>query len=485
VKARCTTQSAYQLLHDGSLALAEIEAAGVRIDRGRLEETSKRIDADVADLERKMRSDKVWAVWKKAYGDGAKFDSRDQLADIIFNRLGYESKEMTTKGRRPKANKEALEVIDLDFVIDYLRTASLKKAKSTYLDGIRREMVEHDGLWFIHPGFNLNTTATFRSSSDGPNWQNNPVRNPEMAEAIRRVVVPRPGCDFAEPDFSQVEVRMATVYSGDPVLLADATDPDKDTHRDVAASLFRLDAGQVPKKTLRHVAKNRFVFPQFYGSSYFNCAKNIWQAITHQKMRVGKDGDGDLAVDHLRKKGVTHLGECDPEALRRSGGPAPDSFVAVCKEVQDKYWRERHVHTAWRQRTYERYCRTGRLRMKTGLVSRDNLSRNQVYDYQIQCDAFMGMLWSLTRLLKLIRKYRMKTKIVGEIHDSHQDDIPRRERDDFLNLTIDVMTRQLPKAWPWINVPLAVEVEVSPEGTSWYDKKQWIPDSHGHWSPKP
>ncbi len=56
----------------------------------------------------------------------------------------------------------------------FIKAAELRKARDTYLVGIRRELVQHDddGCWYVHPSYNLNTVITFRSSADQPSYQN-------------------------------------------------------------------------------------------------------------------------------------------------------------------------------------------------------------------------------------------------------------------------------------------------------------------------
>lgn len=64
----------------------------------------------------------------------------------------------------------------------------------------------------------------------------------------------------------------------------------------------------------------------------------------------------------------------------------------------------------------------------------------------------------------------MKTKLVGQIHDDAVSDTPENELSDYIELAMDVVTRQLKKHWPWIITPMRVEVEVTPVGGSWYEK---------------
>ena len=66
----------------------------------------------------------------------------------------------------------------------------------------------------------------------------------------------------------------------------------------------------------------------------------------------------------------------------------------------------------------------------------------------------------------------MRSRIVGQIHDSIVADVHKDELDDFLQRAKKIMTRMLPRAWKWLIVPLTVEAEVSPLGGSWFDKKE-------------
>ena len=63
----------------------------------------------------------------------------------------------------------------------------------------------------------------------------------------------------------------------------------------------------------------------------------------------------------------------------------------------------------------------------------------------------------------------MKTKIVGQIHDSLLADVPEDELDDWLALAKEVMTEEIRREWRWIIVPLTIEAEVGRR--SWHDKK--------------
>lgn len=472
-----TTPEAAKLLLEGQMALAGIENNGVRVDRGYLDGQLTATAARIKEYQEEMAADKeVYPVWKRTYGDRTNIGSRDQIGKVIFGQMGHKAKAETATGRA-KADRGALEAVDLPFVKLFLKAEELKKARSTYLEGIRREMVETEEGWFIHPSYNANTVRTFRLSCSLPNFQNIPVRNPEIAEIIRRCYIPRKGRHFVEIDYSQIEVRVSVCYHHDPNLIKYIKDKSTDMHRDMAAQIYMVKPGEVTKEC-RHAAKNQFVFPQFYGSVYFQCAPALWEAATRRNLTVGKDGIP--LIEHLRSKGVTELGACDPQQEAKRG-----TFEYHLKKVEEDFWGRRfRVYQQWKRDWYEAYRRAGGFMTKCGFWIGGLMGRNDVLNYGIQGDASNCMVWSIIRIIKKLRKYKMKSCPVGLIHDSKQGDVVPAELDNYLNLCHETMVEELPKAWDWIgDIPLETESEVSPLGKSWHEKKQYV-ESDGKWSLK-
>ena len=67
----------------------------------------------------------------------------------------------------------------------------------------------------------------------------------------------------------------------------------------------------------------------------------------------------------------------------------------------------------------------------------------------------------------------MRSCIVGQIHDSIVADVHKDEVQDYLILANDVMTKQVRKAYPEVLLPLTVDAEIAPVGTSWHNKKDF------------
>jgi DNA polymerase-1 len=486
MKVKTATAEAYQLLHDGHLTMSRIEGNGMHIDMEYLTKTIGETGNRIAGLEKKLKEDKVWREWKQRFGKKSKLGSREQLATLLFDvmKLGvpvYTEKSQSaidagdfhTK-KRYRSDVEVLNKVNLPFVKDYVTYQKLLKAKGTYLGGILKEVCNG----YLHPSFNLHTTVTYRSSSSGINFQNIPIRDPAIGELIRRAFIARKGNVLVEVDFSGIEVRVAACYNHDPVLIKYIKDPTTDMHRDTAMDLFFLTKDQVDKRTTRDWAKNRFVFPQFYGSVFFQCAPHLWEGV----LSGAKLPNSEVTVkQHLKRNGVKALGDCDPKATA-----APGTFVAHVKKVQESFWNDRFkVYTEWKDRWYEAYRKEGGFSTLTGFRIEGLLRRNAVLNYPIQGSAFHCLLWSLIRLQRWIEKHSMRSRIVGQIHDSVIADVPLDELQDYLDAAKHITNVALPKAWPWIIVPLDTEADVCPVGGSWHEKRQWVRTDNSVWEPKP
>lgn len=486
---RCSTPEAYQLLHDGSLALSKVEAAGVRIDMEYLNDTTTKITQRIANIEGGMKKTKVWKAWTKKFGLGAKMGSRPQLSKLLFEDMGYKIHEYTDKTkdlaqrfRKAKMDKTALERVKHPFVSLFLEAEAQKKVLSTYLDGLRREAVKaKDGCWYIHPSYNLNIASTYRSTCNLPNFQNVPKRNEEMWKLVRRNYLPHPGHHLVEIDFNTLEVRIAYCYHKDPVMFKYLTDPTTDMHRDMAMKLFKLEFWDNDfKKTLRDSAKNQLVFPEFYGSVYFQCAKNIWERMKRDKWKMGanEQGTGTATVlEHLKKLGIKKLGKCDPER-----DPEKGTFEWHVQQVEKELWNTFSVYAKWKQECVFKYQQTGSLEMLTGFIVNTNLKRNEITNYGTQGSASHCLLWSLIQMVNWIDKYDMKSRVIGQVHDSLVASVHPRELQDFLHRAKWVMQYLLPRHWDWIQIPLVTESDVAPVDEPWTETKLWVEDAlDGDW----
>jgi hypothetical protein len=388
-----TIKDAFKLFMDGSIALAQVEANGIKVDVDYLDRAIKETTEKVSALEEKLRADRdVFIPWRRRYGNRLNLGSRQQLAEVLVQDLEFDVKERTEKTGRAKMSKNVLEGIDRPFVKAFLRMESLKKVLNTYLVALKREVVNG----YFHPNFNIAHARTYRSSSGSDkasgqsgrdlNIQNLPVRDDEQSDIVRRCFIAREGHQLIELDFKVLEVIVGVCYHKDRNMIRYLNSKDSDMHRDGACRAFMLEPSQVSKEC-RYGAKNRLIFPLFFGSYYVDCAKNLWEWMDRAKLRLrnpedGKnDSTGPLIVNHLRRKGVYELGACDPEHEPKKG-----TFEYHLREVERYVWNVMFPeYRDWKKSFYEQYLQRGWFESYTGCRFFGEYRRNQVVNYGIQC----------------------------------------------------------------------------------------------------
>lgn len=473
---KVSTKEAYELMHDGAKALAQVEHNGIRIDTEYLDRAIESTNKEILTIQAKLKNDKIYKVWRKTFIDRTRLGSREQLAKVLFDVLKHPypgGDDNRTSTGRYRSDGSILESIKHPFVKDFIRVEKLKKSKTTYLEGIRKEVVNG----FLHPVFNLHTVRTFRSSGSSPNFTNFPIRDPEYAKLIRTAFLPRENRLFVETDYSGIEVKIAACYHKDPVMLEYINDPTKDMHRDMAMECYLISPKEWklidPKqaKQIRYCAKNMYVFPQFYGSYYIDCTKALWEALDNLDLK----GPNNISLkEHLASKGIKTRGACNPESKPKKG-----TLEYHIQQVERDFWGKRFkVYAEWKDKWYAKYLREGGFSSLTGFRENGLYKKNDVINHPVQGAAFHCLLWSTIQMQKYITKRKMKSLLIGEIHDSVVSDVTKSEIQEYLTVLKRIMTQDIRNHWKWLIVPLDIEVEISE--SNWYAKKLWK-ETDGVW----
>lgn len=451
-----TAYDAYKLMHDSAQALSRMRNNGIRIDADYYNSASQSLDAKLAALQESIWSSKEGSAWRSKYGDAAKLNASQQISWLLFNHLGLEPTKATEGGASEEGqdddegvdavDREVLSHIDLQICRDLLSYRKYFKVKNTYFKDIMRQEV--DG--YIHPDFLLHTVVSYRGSCRAPNFQNMPNRDIEQQRLVRAGIIPRRGFRLGEVDFKGAEVCVGACYHHDPVMLDYINDPSKDMHRDVSMQAFYLEPDQVSKE-VRHIGKNGFTFPQFYGSTAENCAAHMWEMADSAKL-----ADGTLLKSWMRAKGLSTLKKFE----RR--------VVDVC----DDFWNRRfRVYTQWKDKFYADYLERGEFWMYTGFRCAGFMKRTKVCNYPVQGSTFHCLLWVLVELEKWLRQTRKRTLVIGQIHDSIVLDVFEDEMESVMSKAMELVQSGLAKHWKWICVPMRAEIEAAPPGSPWCDKK--------------
>lgn len=214
--------------------LREVNGTGVVLDKTYLKKLSTKLHKELSALET--------SIWKHA-GSEFNINSPKQMGEVLYDTLELKPKnaKKTSTGQRSTRESE-LEKMKEDHPIipDILRYRELQKLLSTYIDNLP-EMVSDDGrlrTTFIQTG-----AATGRMASKDPNLQNIPIRS-EEGRAIRGAFVADKGNKLVAIDYSQIELRIAAILSGDEKLI-EIFVRGEDVHAGVASRVFNVPQDEV------------------------------------------------------------------------------------------------------------------------------------------------------------------------------------------------------------------------------------------------
>jgi DNA polymerase-1 len=231
--------------------LADIELAGIKLDCPYLEKFSDEIEGTISDLEQQ-----IYGYADHEFNIG----SPGQLADVLFVKLNL-PRAGIKKGKTglSTAASELDKLRGSHPIIDLIsQYREVTKLKNTYIDILPKLVDKHSRL---HTTYNITIAPTGRLSSVDPNLQAIPVRT-DLGRRIRTAFVAEKGNQLVSVDYSQQELRIAAVLSGDEGMI-EAFNKDEDIHVQTAALVYGIKPEEVTKEQ-RYAAK-AFNFGIIYG----------------------------------------------------------------------------------------------------------------------------------------------------------------------------------------------------------------------------
>jgi len=236
-----------ELTQPASVAVRYMEQWGIPCDRDAVQNLSAYCKAKIADAQ--SRIDK--------YKPGLNPNSPKQVAEYLYDELGLKCTKETKSGGR-STDADALEALAgkhpvIQALIDKRKYV---KMDGTYAEGMLPH-IQEDGR--IHPSILIDGTGTGRYSCADPNLQNLPraeadEHNPDAA-MVRNCFVSLPGWLLLELDYSQIELRVMAILSGDPVMAADF-ESGVDIHMN-NATLSCEAAFKIPRATWDKMTKEQ------------------------------------------------------------------------------------------------------------------------------------------------------------------------------------------------------------------------------------
>lgn len=240
----------------------KMKERGILVDKKFLKKLSEKYHKQIEKIESR--------IWKIS-GEEFNINSPKQLGEVLYEKLslGGSKIKKTSTGSKSTRESELVkmrgdhEIIDL--ILEY---RELGKLLSTYIDNLPAQ-VGKDGR--LHADFIQTGTTTGRMSSQNPNLQNIPIKTKRGRE-IRKAFIAEKGFVFVDLDYSQIELRLAAMLSGD-AKLQEVFKEGRDIHTEVAGEVFGIPPEQVGKAER---AKAKVInFGILYGMGVNALSKNL------------------------------------------------------------------------------------------------------------------------------------------------------------------------------------------------------------------
>ena len=361
-----------------SAVLWSMERTGVCVDTGLLAQESAALATRIDRIEEKIT---VLA------GEAVNPASPKQLAHILFEKLALPVKKKTSGGT-PSTSEEVLAELALDYPIaeQILEYRKLTKLKNTYTDKLPSMVDAADAR--VHTTFGQATAVTGRLASSEPNLQNIPVRTPE-GRRVRAAFVAKAGCVIVSADYSQIELRLMAHLSGDKRLI-DAFTAGDDVHRATASEVFgvALDAVTNEQRRMAKVIN----FGLIYGMSAFGLAKN-------------------LGIDRTSAKRYMD------EYFARYPGVARYMETARREAVEKGF-----VRTIWGRRLWIPELKSPNAQVRAA-------AERAAINAPVQGSAADVIKRAMIAVDAWIRKEKLKTRLILQVHDELVFEVPEDEID--------------------------------------------------------
>ncbi|NVJ87172.1 MAG: DNA polymerase I [Algoriphagus sp.] len=392
--------------------LTDMEFEGVRIDTESLAELSKSLDEESKEIEKR--------VYELA---GVRFNlaSPKQLGDVLFEKLKLDPKAKKTKTGQYATGEEILSKLANEHeiaqaILDYRQ---MVKLKSTYVDALPNMINPKTGR--IHTTYNQFVAATGRLSSINPNLQNIPIRT-DRGKEIRKAFVPRDDNHvlFAA-DYSQIELRIMAAFSKDESMI-EAFKNGRDIHATTAAKIFQVPLDEVTSDMRRKAKTANFGI--IYGISAFGLS---------QRLSISRTEAKDIIDAYFKEF------------------PAVKAYM---DGVIEKARKDEYVETILGRRRYLRDINSRNMTMR-GFAERNAINA------PIQGSAADLIKVAMIHVHDWIRKEKLKSKMILQVHDELVFDAHKHEVDLLRKHVPQLMSQAIELA-----VPIEVEVGV---GNDWLE----------------
>ena len=393
--------------------LADMEMWGVKIDTRVLKKLSEEIEQDLGRLQKKIY---------ELSGEEFNINSPQQLGAVLFDKLNLPASRRTKKTKSYSTSMEILQELSRIHPIaqHLLEYRQLSKLKSTYADVLPLLLNPETGR--IHTSYNQTVAATGRLSSSDPNLQNIPVRG-EWGKRFREAFIPDKGHLFLSADYSQIELRVLAHLSEDPALIETFLH-DRDVHAETADRVFS-NASSLFQEEQRRRAKI-INFSMIYGASAFSLAKELETSNAEAQMFIDRYYEKYPKVHEFLEKIVA--------SAQKKG--FSETLFGRKRQVPELKQKEKYAQQAGR-----------RIALNT----------------PIQGTAADLMKKAMIDIWRELKKRKLKSKMILQVHDELVFEIPDEEKDE-----IEPLVKKKMEDVFSLKVPLKVHLEW---GVNWAEAK--------------
>jgi len=396
----------------------DVEEEGVYVDLKRMKEVGKQIEEgmekEVKNLQKYINKEVNW-------------NSPQQIAKVLFEdwKLGLEKKTPTGNFSTDESVLKDLEGQHPG--IKYLlRYKKLFKQYSAFIKGWYKKMVGDR----MYPSFKLHGTVTGRPSCAEPNLQQTP-----RDSIIRSLVGAPPGWDLVSADYSQIELRIAAMLSGEKTMKW-SFQTGIDIHTKTASEIMSILPKDVTKEMRKRAKAVNFGFIYGMGAQGF-------QKYAKDKFEV------EMSLSESKKYRRRYF-------ELYSGLP---SWHRRCKRVVKAYGQIRSL--------------SGRLRRLPEIYSGDEGLRAQAERQAINTpvQGFAAEL-NLMGLLGISRRFsRDIVRPIGTVHDC----ILMLVKKGYLNKVLPEVKKimESPPLLKKFKINITVPIEVEIEVGNWGVGKEW------------
>ena len=394
--------------------LADVEAAGVSIDKNCLRDLNVQYTRELYELETEIRT--------MASEPALNISSPKQLGIILFEKLNIDgTKAKTTKTKQYATDEETLlSYKDRHPIVEkILEYRSLKKLLSSYIESLPTLLNRHTGK--IHTSFNQAVASTGRLSSNNPNLQNIPIREARGRE-IRKAFIPSSTEHILlSADYSQIELRLMAHLSQDAGMI-EAFNNNEDIHAATAAKIYHVDIEEISKEQRSRAKTANFGI--IYGISVFGLAQRLNIPRAEAKVLI----DGYFAT---YPKVRTYM----------------DSIIKSSQKTG-------YAETLFGRRRLLRDINSGNAIMR-GVAERNAINA------PIQGTAADIIKIAMININRFLNESRMKTKMILQVHDELVFDVYKPELEEVKKMVVDYMQNATQ-----LSVPLIVECGT---GNNWLE----------------